>query len=518
MSEKSFVGDKYCGYSTQLSVVSFAWMTSAKRIHRLVLYGNDPPIANCPVAGFSSRISIVRHCLTIISKRMQHTESIRIQADAILVSPTVIHRPGQIVIRNGRILACSADCSEQADLQLPGSLLSAGLVNAHTHLEFSDLSLPFAAGKNFPEWIGSVIRHRRTIAETHTEVELAYLRRLAFQTGYEESQQAGVAIIGDIVTRPWSPDELTAASASARPSVPATFNPLPLILRNNLTVNDCLQHLQPSAFVFSFPEIIGLDQPRFIEASQWALQLAAIENPATPVWQIGLSPHAPYSIHFPTAVNELGTDFARHQVTAMHVAESLDELEWLDSGSGPFREVFERLGVPADAPRASILEIVKWLGGRERSLLIHGNYLNEAETKVVAEEGITIVYCPRTHRHFGHSQYPLRRFIDSNINVILGTDSRASNPDLNLWNEVVALRESHPWVQPEWAYSAVTQRSAEALGIASDFGTLQAGRVASINVSHLDTTVATTDLLDELTVRKQPFTPLANMLAPLRNI
>ena len=70
-------------------------------------------------------------------------EAIRIQADAIIVSPSVFYVPGQIVVQQGRIVTCSADCSEPADVQLPAGMLSAGLVNAHTHLEFSDLQEPF---------------------------------------------------------------------------------------------------------------------------------------------------------------------------------------------------------------------------------------------------------------------------------------------------------------------------------------------------------------------------------------
>jgi len=455
-------------------------------------------------------------------------DAIRIQADAILVSPTVTYRPGQIVVRDGRIVACSANCTEQADLRLPGSMLSAGLVNAHTHLEFSDLKQPFAAGSSFPVWIGSVIRHRRKIAEDNSFEDCLRLRQMALQEGIEESRQAGVALIGDIVTRPWSPSDLLARDllpgsadvppAFARTSIISSSNAVPLILRNNLSTRTCLQHLAGSPSVFAFPEIIGLDEPRFVEAAQWATELAAIDSPTAPIWKIGLSPHAPYSIHFPTAKSELATHFAKRQVIAMHVAESLDERQWLETGSGPFREVFERLGVPADAPRPSILEIVGWLSVRQRALLIHGNYLNEAETDLAARSAISIVYCPRTHRHFGHTEYPLRRFINSSINVVLGTDSRASNPNLDLWSEVIALRESHPWVSPEWAYSAVTQRAAEALGLSSRFGTLHIGRVASINVSRFDSAVAENDLLDELTTCARPFTPLADMLAALQHL
>ena len=456
------------------------------------------------------------------AREMRGSREIRIQADAILVKPDLIHRPGQVVVRAGRVLECSGDCSLPADLELPSCILSAGLVNAHTHLEFSDLLQPFPPGSSFPAWIGDVIRHRRTIAEQHSNEECWRLRRLALQVGYQESHQAGVALLADMVTRPWSPSDLSREPDDENFSLDLVQPSFPLIARDTESAALCLQQLAGSPSVFAFPEMIGLDEDRFVEAATWAMQFARKSNAKgdladydqfhSPVLATGLSPHAPYSVHFPSVVKTLASEIARRQVTAMHVAESLDELEWLARGTGPFRDVFERLGVPADAPRASISEIIDWLATRKRALLIHGNYLNEAETEQVARAAISIVYCPRTHRHFAHREYPLRRFLDSKINVVLGTDSRASNPDLDLWNEVLAVRQSHPWVSPEWLYGAVTQRAAEALGVEVHFGSLQAGRVAFLNVSRLDESVPHRELLYELTTRPRPFTPLNNVI------
>ncbi len=442
----------------------------------------------------------------------EQPQSIRIQAEAIIETPHRVHRPGQVVVRNGCIVECTADCSSRADIELPGSMLSAGLLNAHTHLEFSDLRQPYAAGKNFPEWIGSVIRHRRTIAEQHSTEECLKLRRAALQLGYEESRQAGVALVGDIVTRPWSASDLDGLNSKGR----SVSGAVPIIVRNAVTYRDCARHFSGMMAVFAFPEIIGLDEARFEEATAWAMQLANSEPVESclvnPVWQVGLSPHAPYSVHFPTMQKTLATEAAMQRVTAMHVAESLDELEWLQCGSGPFREVFERLGVPSDAPRATITQVIEWLATRNRALLIHGNYLSETETDQVAQAGMAVVYCPRTHRHFAHSEYPLNRFYEANINVVLGTDSRASNPDLDLWNEVLCLRELHPWIRPEWAFDAVTRRAADALGVEQRFGSLQPGRVAMFNISRFDPTVTSSNLLNELTTRSRPFTPLSDVL------
>ena len=438
----------------------------------------------------------------------QGLDAIRIQADAVIVTSSQIHSPGQVVVRDGRIVECTADCSVRADLELPGSMLSAGLVNAHTHLEFSDLRQPFPPGANFPDWIGAVIRHRRAIAEQHSSDECLKLRQAALRAGYEESRQAGIALAADIVTRPWSPTDLSGLNGDPR----CVSGAVPIIARNRVSLNDCSRHFASAMAVLALPEIIGLDEVRFNEAATWAMQFDAGGVADTPVMQVGMSPHAPYSIHVPTMQHTLADGSARQRVTAMHVAESLDELEWLERGSGPFRQVFERLGVPLDAPRASIAELIQWLATRDRALLVHGNYLTESESEQAARSEISIVYCPRTHRHFSHSEYPLKRFIDQRINVVLGTDSRASNPDLDVWNEVLCVRELHPRTRPEWLFDAVTQRAAMALGVEQHFGSLQPGRVATMNISRFDATVSPASWIDELTTRPRPFIPLGDVL------
>src|SRR5690606_23901877 len=72
-----------------------------------------------------------------------------------------------------------------------------------------------------------------------------------------------------------------------------------------------------------------------------------------------------------------------------------------------------------------------------RALVIHGNFLEAADLDFLAgQPQMSVVYCPRTHHHFGHSPHPWKRMREQGIRVVLGTDSRASNPDLSLFREL----------------------------------------------------------------------------------
>jgi cytosine/adenosine deaminase-related metal-dependent hydrolase len=115
-------------------------------------------------------------------------------------------------------------------------------------------------------------------------------------------------------------------------------------------------------------------------------------------------------------------------------------------------------------------------------LLIHGNYLLESELDQIAQTNTAIVYCPRTHQHFGHSGYPLQAMLERSIPVVLGTDSRASNPDLSIWRECCQARQQHSavWNAAD-ALASITTLPARVLGIENDFGSLHPGGKAFLN-------------------------------------
>ncbi len=95
---------------------------------------------------------------------------------------------------------------------------------------------------------------------------------------------------------------------------------------------------------------------------------------------------------------------------------------------------------------------------------------------------MTVVYCPRTHARFGHRPYPLAKLLSAGVPVALGTDSRASNPDLSVLAEMRLVAQQHPGVAPETILKLGTQAGAEALGCGAEFGTLAAGAPANLTI------------------------------------
>ena len=321
-----------------------------------------------------------------------------------------------------------------------------GLVNAHIHLEFSDLGAPLGrVGMSFVDWIRQVVawRQRQDPNNAERRRETAILRGLA------ESQRYGVRLLGEIATLPFIPEPLESSSVDA----------------------------------IVFLELLGLaaeHAPRLLDEARNHLSKRSGIAP-------GISPHAPYTVG-PSLLHQ-AVQVARQAdaVVAMHLAESVEELELLRSHSGPFVEFLSELDVwhPSELPIGTTpLDYLRILAESPRALVVHGNYLTTEEIDFLSQhrKAMSVVYCPRTHAYFGHQTYPLAKLLAAEVNVAVGTDSRASNPDLDLWQELRWVAQHHSQLAGEAVLRLGTLNAARALGCEDHRGSLEAGKLADFLV------------------------------------
>ncbi|MBM4075197.1 MAG: amidohydrolase family protein [Planctomycetes bacterium] len=161
-----------------------------------------------------------------------------------------------------------------------------------------------------------------------------------------------------------------------------------------------------------------------------------------------ISPHAPYSVGDKLLTRSIEFSRQLRVPLAMHIAETESELELLANGRGEFRDLLKEFGIWSEGMFSGGLRAFDYLNrlaSCPSALIIHGNYLDDEELQYVAQHpNLTLVYCPRTHAAFGHRKHPWLRLIELGGNVAIGTDSRASNPDLSLFAELQFLASQHP--------------------------------------------------------------------------
>jgi cytosine/adenosine deaminase-related metal-dependent hydrolase len=361
---------------------------------------------------------------------------------------------GAVIIQGEQIVAVGGAPADAEVRDLGNVAILPGLVNAHTHL---DLDLG-KGGRNhfvreatvpdtfFVDWLRSVV---------HARGEEAADPAGAVAMGLRQCLRQGTTTLGEIAQPGWSPAPFAQAGLNA-------------------TV---------------FLELIGPTPERTKMAIESATRHA--EAAASRGWRPGLSPHAPYTVRPELLAAAVELSRKWQLPLAFHLAESREELELLRCGSGPFRDFLEDLGAwrpDAFRPGTRPLDYLRTLAAADRALVIHGNYLDDEEIAFLAEhrDRMAVVYCPRTHAWLGHDPYPLERMLAAGVTVGLGTDSRASSPDLSVLAEIRHVARQFPQLSGGTVLRLGTLDAARALGRERDVGSLEPGKAADLAVVALD--------------------------------
>jgi aminodeoxyfutalosine deaminase len=324
-----------------------------------------------------------------------------------------------------------------------------GLVNAHTHLELSWMRGQVAPSTSMPSWAASLMALRRTVShEPAAPVRDAIL----------EARASGTCLVGDIT--------------------------------NTFAAYDPLLDTDLSAVLFR--ELLGFSAPDpdgVVAAA--AAQIADLTRVA---WlRPSIVPHAPYSVS-PALLDAIArwhagvrSEFApvgSGLPLSVHLGESPEEVEFLQSGTGEWRALLESLGVWNPTWSPPCCGPVEYLARHgmlgPRLLAVHAVQLQDDELARLAAAGATVVTCPRSNRWTGAGEPPIERFYVSGVRVAIGTDSLASVADLNLFAELHEVRRLAPAVPASKLLASATRSGAEALGFGSELGTLEPGKRAKL--------------------------------------
>ncbi len=339
------------------------------------------------------------------------------------------------------------------------AVLMPGFVNSHTHLELSRLGGMAVRPSSFVNWLGWVFAQRRDwTPEQYRESALA---------GAVLCLKSGTTLIGDTST----------SGESTR----------------------ALQALGIRGVVFE--ESLALEPHRAAEA---VAEVGRRLEQAVPdaLLSTGVSPHAPYSVS-PKLYRDLAA-MARHRTIplATHVAESREELEFLESGTGHIRDFLAGFGALPDGwlpPKLDPIPYLEVLGILDRApLLIQCSYLDVNSMITIQKKRCSVVYCPRSHAFFGHEKHPVRQLLDIGVNVALGTDSLASNDSLSILDELRFLYRERKDLRCGEIFRMATLNGAAALGFGGISGRLRRGYWADMAVLQLPEDVGDRNLLAQI--------------------
>jgi aminodeoxyfutalosine deaminase len=365
---------------------------------------------------------------------------------------------GAVAVSSGTILAAGPAQAvlrkfpDHRSVCLKNAILLPGLVNLHTHLELPPL-LDAIRDKAFPDWVLNLIKAKRALTDKD------YTR--AAKNNIDALIRTGTTTVGEICSHGTSPAYLKQSG-----------------LRS-----------------FVFHEIIAMRK----------MATPRKRGRNTGLTRHGLSPHAPYTVS-EAVLRQIKQSTEKHEAKlCMHVAESMDEILLLQGKKSGLEKLYQFAGWDrSSAPRgSSSFEYLKKIGFLSPNLMaVHAVQVADNDIKRIKQSGTTIAHCPRSNKETNVGRMPLKKFLEAGITIGLGTDSLASSPSLNMWDEMRYALQIHrkDGVTAEDIFRLATIGGANALGLGKIIGTLEPGKKAdmiAVPLPKKDTGDIYSDLLRE---------------------
>ena len=224
-------------------------------------------------------------------------------------------------------------------------------------------------------------------------------------------------------------------------------------------------------------EVFGIDPDKAIRRMDEISKVAGIAEDMNLFFS--LVPHSAYSVSL-TLFRLLRGKTENNNVTSIHFMESAGEKAFLKDHSGPLMTSYKKSGLIP-----SILETVKShadvvLNEITRSgnlILVHNIFANRSMVRLVKERGnLFWCLCPNSNIYIENKIPPLFMLIEEGCEIVIGTDSLASNNRLNILDELKTLQSAFPYLSIEELVCWATANGAKALGEESLFGTIEAGK------------------------------------------
>jgi len=362
---------------------------------------------------------------------------------------------GEVVIEDGVIAAvrpCRTPANQRRDFG--EAVLMPGLVNAHSHLEYTALR-GFLEDVPFFPWIRALTAAKAAL----TADDWLWSARL----GAIESIAAGTTTLGD-----------------------------------NTDAGVTMRVLAESGLRgVVYQELFGIDdrEPVGPILDSLRAKVAVHRRLASDRVSVGVSPHALYTIRpaLFTAINAYAAE--EGLPTSIHIAESPSESALTERGEGPFAEMYARRGITWEAPKTTPTRYVAELGALgPTTLAVHCVHQTQADILLLAASGAAVIHCPKSNAKLGAGVAPLAAWLRTpGLHLGLGTDSAVSNNALDLFEEMRfalllqrAVRQEVEVVTARDVVRMATLGGAEALGLAHQTGSLTPGKRADMIAVRLD--------------------------------
>ena len=333
------------------------------------------------------------------------------------------------------------------------SVIMPGLINTHTHLEFSANSTTLEYG-DFLKWLNSVIDNRENLLNS--------CKNECYEKAINQMKKSGVVAFGEISS-----------------------------------TGEDLEYLKNCDLkVVHFNEIIG-SNPAAVDAlyQDFLSRLNESKKANSSKFKASVSIHSPFSVH-PIVVKKVIEIAKKEDMTiSAHFLESPAEREWLENSKGDFKHFFQTRLNQSNSfiTPMEFLEMFREV----KTHYIHAVQSNEEELQEISNQNATIAHCPISNRLLNCGLLDLERVKNLNVPFSVATDGLSSNFSLNLFKEIRNALLMHTSLHPKYLakdlLKAVTINASKVLGFNN--GSIEIGKDADLIAFTLPNEVKNLELL-----------------------
>jgi aminodeoxyfutalosine deaminase len=361
---------------------------------------------------------------------------------------------------DGRIEAIINEKDAGEDVQIFDGIICPGFVNAHCHIELSHLKNKIPQQTGLVNFILDILKLRGADEEIKQE---------AMRQAEEELYNSGTVAVGDICN--------TADSIFLKKDSKLHWH----------------NFIEVSGFAEDIAELRFENGKNILE--QFSKQLQNSKNTDFQVlpsigggFRGALTPHAPYSVS--SKLFQLINESSVGKTLSIHNQETLTENEFLQNKTGNFLRLYENLGIDissfAPTNKTSLQSWLPQLHHAKKIISVHNSFTNEADIAFAKQfsprQEMYFCLCPNANLYIENMLPPIDILIKNNCNIVLGTDSYASNTQLNIFEEIKTIQKSFPEISLEKILQWATLNGAKALGLDGILGSFEKGKKAGVVV------------------------------------
>ncbi len=320
-------------------------------------------------------------------------------------------------------------------IQIHEGILSPGFVNAHCHLELSHMKGMIPPKTGLQEFVKQIVALRQVDPEAIQEAIVA---------AETEMMANGIVAVGDISN---------------------TLDTLNQKAKHNLAY-------------YSFVELYDLDPTRAHDKiiAGIDIQKQFQDN----CIRASLVPHAPYSVtaRLWTLLSE---HFESHTIS-VHNQETPGENEFFETKTGPFLAMYERTKVALDffeaTGKTSLQSVLPVFKKANHGILVHNSFTSSEDIQAVhaAMKNAFWCLCPNANQYIEETMPPIELLRNNNATMVVGTDSYASNWQLNILDELKTIQQHNAVIPLSEMLQWATINGARALQMDKHLGSFDKGK------------------------------------------